>query len=216
MPPISKDGKDGAKRTRMVRCAPMDRTSSTAVLREAFAGSDAALNTLYERVGPRLLSFIRLKMGRSLRARLESRDILQATFLKSFQHLDDFEGEDGRSLLGWLMRIAEHEIHDREAFHHRQQRDAKQEEGLADHPDLLARSRSALSRLIFDEQAERLETALESLTDAHRQVILLRTFEELTFPDIARRLGKSEDACRMQYARAMTALTLALSKPSGS
>ena len=194
----------------------MDRASSTAVLREALAGSDAALDTLYERFGPRLLSFIRLKMGRSLRARLESRDILQATFLKSFQHLDDFEGHDGHSLLGWLMRIAEHEIRDRADFHHRQQRDAKQEDDLRDHPELLARSRSALSRLILDERAERVEAALESLTDAYRQVILLRTFEELSFPEIATRLAKSEDACRMQFARAMTALTLALSRPPAS
>ena len=153
----------------------MDRASSTAVLREALAGSDAALDILYERLGPRLLSFIRLKMGRSLRARLESRDILQATFLKSFQHMDDFEGQDGRSLLGWLMRIAEHEIRDRADFHHRQQRDAKQEDTLCDHPELLARSRSALSRLILDERAERVDAALESLTEAHRQVVLLRT-----------------------------------------
>ena len=102
----------------------MDRASSTAVLRQALAGSDAALDSLYERFGPRLLAFIRIKMGRALRARLESRDILQATFLKSFQHLDDFEGSDGRSLLGWMMRIAEHEILDRADFHGRQQRDA--------------------------------------------------------------------------------------------
>lgn len=191
----------------------MDPASSTAVLREALAGSDAALDTLYERFGPRLLSFIRLKMGRSLRARLESRDLLQATLLKSFQHLDDFEGQDGRSLLGWMMRIAEHEILDRADFHQRQQRDAKQEEGLSGHVELLAaRSRSALSRLILDERAERVEAALESLTDAHRQVILLRTYEELSFPEIARVLSKSEDACRMQYARAMTALTLSLAR----
>ena len=194
----------------------MDRASSTAVLREALAGSDAALDTLYERLGPRLLSFIRLKMGRSLRARLESRDILQATFLKSFQHMDDFEGQDGRSLLGWLMRIAEHEIRDRVDFHRRQQRDAKQEDTLRDRPELLARSRSALSRLILDERAERVEAALESLTEAHRQVVLLRTFEELSFPEIARRLDKTEDACRMQFARAMTALTLVLAKPPAS
>jgi RNA polymerase sigma-70 factor, ECF subfamily len=194
----------------------MDRASSTAVLREALAGSDAALDTLYERFGPRLLSFIRLKMGRSLRARLESRDILQATFLKSFEHLDDFEGQDGRSLLGWLMRIAEHEIRDRADFHGRQLRDARQDDDVGDHADLAARSRSALSRLILDERAERLETALESLTDAHRQVILLRSFEELTFPEIARTLGKSEDAARMQFARAMTALTLALSRSTAS
>jgi RNA polymerase sigma-70 factor (ECF subfamily) len=192
----------------------MDRASSTAVLREALAGSDAALDSLYERYGPRLLSFIRLKMGRSLRARLESRDILQATFLKSFQHLDDFEGTDGRSLLGWLMRIAEHEIRDRVDFHHRQQRAADREDDLDGHAGVLAnRSRSALSRLIADERSAALEAALETLTEPQRQVVLLRAFEELSFPEIARVLGKSEDASRMQYARAMTALTLALSKP---
>jgi RNA polymerase sigma-70 factor, ECF subfamily len=195
----------------------MDPASSTAVLREALAGSDAALDRLYARYGPRLLTFIRLKMGRSLRARLESRDILQATFLKSFQHLDEFEGQNGRSLLGWLMRIAENEIRDRADFHQRQLRDAKQEETLDGQAEnLAARSRSALSRLILDEQAQRIENALESLTDAHRNVILLRTYEELSFPQIAKVLGKSEDACRMQYARAMTALTLALARTPAS
>jgi RNA polymerase sigma-70 factor, ECF subfamily len=192
----------------------MDPASSTAVLRQALAGSDAALDTLYARFGPRLLSFIRLKMGRSLRARLESRDILQATFLKSFEHLDDFDGSNGRSLLGWMMRIAEHEIHDRADFHTRQQRDARREDDMGDHPDIVARTRSALSRLILGEQAERVEHALASLTEPHRQVILLRSFEELSFPEIAGRLGKSEDASRMLFARAMTALTLALSNPS--
>lgn len=190
----------------------MDRASSTAVLRQALSGSDAALDALYGRFGPRLLAFIRLKMGRGLRARLESRDILQATFLKAFEHLDDFEGSEARSLLGWMMRIAEHEIRDRADFHGRQQRDARVEEDVADHVDLPARTRSALSRLIVDEQSERLDAALATLSDAYRQVILLRTFEELSFGEIGRALGKSEDASRMLFARAMTALTLALSK----
>lgn len=183
------------------------------MLRRALSGSDEALDALYTRYGPRLLAFIRMKMGRSLRARLESRDILQATFLKSFQRLDDFEGETARSLLGWLMRIAEREIADRADFHGRQQRDAAVEADIADHQDdLAARSRSALSRLILDERAERLDAALEGISDAHRQVILLRMFEELTFPEIAKAIGKSEDASRMLYARAMTALTLAMSR----
>ena len=172
--------------------------------------SRAALDALYERLAPRLLAFIRLKLGRSLRARLESRDILQATFLKSFQHLDDFQGSDSRALQGWLMRIAEREILDRADFHGRQQRDGRREEDVAGHEDMAARSRSILSRLILDERAERLERAIESLPDPQREIIVLRAFQELSFPQIAQILGKSEDASRMAYARAMTALTLAL------
>ena len=50
----------------------MDRASSTAVLREALAGSDAALDTLYGRFGPRLLSVIRLKMAHTRKSRFTS------------------------------------------------------------------------------------------------------------------------------------------------
>jgi RNA polymerase sigma factor (sigma-70 family) len=70
--------------------------------------------------------------------------------------------------------------------------------------------RQALSQVIVTEQQQALEAALESLPDAAREVIILRQFEELTFAEIAGRLGKSEDACRMAFSRAMAALTLKL------
>ena len=205
----------GLKRP-VVRCRPMDGANTTDVVRAALAGrvtgpaSNEALDRLYERCAPRLLSYIRLTLGCSLRERLESRDILQATLLKSFQHLDEFRGTDGQSLMAWLARIADREIVDRADYHQRQRRDARRL-SIDDHPDLAARVRSVLSQVIFEEQADaqasQLEAALESLSDAHRQIILLRKFEELSFAEIASRLGKSEDACRMLLARAMTALT---------
>lgn len=185
---------------------PAEETSD--LLQQAKAGSREALNRLYERCAERLLAFIRMRLGRDLRSRLESRDILQATFLKSLDHLGELEGDETRSLMAWLARIAEHEIQDRADFHHRQRRDAAREIPLDDDAPLPALTRSALSRVILDEEAKRLEEALDSLQPAHRDVILLRKFEELSFAEIGRRLGKSEDACRMLLARAMTALTL--------
>jgi RNA polymerase sigma-70 factor, ECF subfamily len=185
---------------------------SNELLQQAQAGSPDALNRLYERCSGRLLALIRLRLGKDLRGRLESRDILQATLLKSLEHLGDFKGDHTRSLMAWLARIAEHEIRDRADFQHRQMRDAAREEAIVDDAPIAALTRSALSRVILDEQAAQLEAALESLSDAHREIILLRKFEELSFADIGARLGKSEDACRMLLARAMTALTLRMSE----
>ena len=184
------------------------------LLQQAKSGSPEALNQLYERCAGRLLAFIRLRLGKDLRARLESRDILQATLLKSLGHLDDLKADETRSLMAWLARIAEHEIRDCADFHHRQRRDAARDVAMDDDAPLPALMRSALSGLILDEQAQQLEAALESLSPAHREVILLRKFEELPFAEIARRLGKTEDACRMLLARAMTALTLTMSERS--
>lgn len=181
------------------------------LIRRAQEGSPEALNALYERCAGRLLAYVRLRLGRDLRSRLESRDILQAAMVKSIEHLTDFKGQETGSLMGWLARIADNEIRDRADYYQRQRRDAAREMPLEDDAPVAALTRSALSRVILDEEAERLEAALEALTPAHREVILLRKFEELSFADIARRLGKSEDACRMLLARAMTALTLKLS-----
>jgi RNA polymerase sigma-70 factor (ECF subfamily) len=186
--------------------------SSSALIARARAGSPDAINTLYERLSPRILAYIRLRLGRDLRARMESRDILQATLLKSYQKLRDFRGSETRSLVAWLARIAEHEIRDCADYAGRQRRDAARETALDEDAPVQAITRSALSRVILGEDAQRLEAALESLSADHRDIILMRKFEELPFGEIARRTGRSEDACRMLLARAMTALTLRLSE----
>jgi RNA polymerase sigma-70 factor, ECF subfamily len=116
--------------------------------------------------------------------------------------------------MAWLARIAEREVADRVDYEHRQRRDAARETPLDATPDLDARVTSVLSRVIRNERAEQLEAAMETLSDAHREIILLRKFEDLSFPEIAVRLGKSEDACRMLFARALTALTIALGRTS--
>jgi RNA polymerase sigma-70 factor (ECF subfamily) len=193
----------------------MDDRGSTDVIRAALDRpgrgtplDGEALDRLYQRYAPRLHSYIRLKIGRRLREKMESGDILQATLLKSYQHLGEFRGSDGRALMAWLAKIADREIVDRADFHGRQRRAAALEAPLDDQPEMAARVRSALSQAIAGERTAQLEAAIESLSDAHREIILLRKFEELSFPEIAERLGKSEDACRMLFARAMTALTL--------
>ena len=88
-------------------------------------------------------------------------------------------------------------------------RDAEKEVALDQGLEgLQARVRSQTSRLFFKEQLTRLERAMQTLDRQHREVILLRKFEELSFPAIGERIGKSADACRMLLARAMAALTL--------
>ena len=184
------------------------------LIRRAQGGSAEALNALYERCSGRLLAYVRLRLGRDLRTRLESRDILQAAMVKSLEHLPELKADNTGSLMGWLARIADNEIRDRADYYQRQRRDAARETPLDDDAPVRALTRSALSRVILDEQAERLEAAMESRSPVHREVIMLRKFEDLTFAEIARRFGKSEDACRMLLARAMTALTLKMAEPA--
>lgn len=194
----------------VVSSAAVSSPETSELLQRARDGSAEALNRLYERCAGRLLGYVRLRLGPELRSRMESQDILQAALLKSVRSLEQFRGGDPQAFLAWVTRIAEHEIRDRVEHQRRQRRDAAREVPLEDDAPVPAITRSALSRLLLDERARRLEAALETLAPDHREVILMRRFEDLSFADIGRRLGRSEDACRMLFARAMTALTIAL------
>jgi RNA polymerase sigma-70 factor (ECF subfamily) len=189
----------------------VERQETTRLLARARDGSSEALNEVYGRLAGRLLALIRLRLGPELRSQIESRDVLQATLLKSFERIDQFEGSKGVSLMAWLVRIAENEIRDLADYHQRQRRDARRNVPLSGAgKDLAVNVRSLSSQLVIAEDALRLEIGLETLPEHYRQIIVLRKLEELTWAEVAKRLGKSQDACRMLLARAMAALTLAM------
>jgi RNA polymerase sigma-70 factor (ECF subfamily) len=189
----------------------VERQETTRRLARARDGSSEALNEVYGRLASRLLALIRLRLGPELRRQVESRDVLQATLLKSFERIDQFEGSKGVSLMAWLVRIAENEIRDLADYHQRQRRDARRNVPLSGAgKDLAVNVRSLSSQLVIAEDALRLEIGLETLPEHYRQIIVLRKLEELAWAEVAERLGKSEDACRMMLARAMAALTLAM------
>ena len=189
--------------------------SVTTLLQDARGGSPEALNRLLEQCGPRLLSLIRLRMGSGLRGRMESGDLLNATLMRAFRSFDSLEAEHTPSLMAWLSRIAESEIRDQVDRAHALRRDAAREVPLDSGAGELAASiRSQTSRLLLSEASSKLEAAIEQLSDEHREIVLLRKFEELGFREIGERMGRSPDACRMLLARAMTALTLSMREPA--
>lgn len=65
---------------------------------------------------------------------------------------------------------------------------------------------------LWKEALPHLDTAIDHLSDTDRDVILLHFVNELTFPEIARRLGKSAAAVQKQSRRALEKLHSSLSR----
>ncbi len=191
----------------------MDGADVTARVLRAREGSRDDLDALLDRYAAKLLAVIRLRMGPSLRSSVESRDVLQNTLVKAFEGIGGFEGADRDTFMGWLARIAHNEIRDLAAFHGAQRRDRRLDVPLSDGV-LAAQVRTATRRVALGEQARRLEDALEGLAEDQRQVIVLRKLHELSFPEIGEAMGRSPDAARMLFARAMTSLTMQLAEPT--
>lgn len=174
-------------------------------LQRARAGSRQALEELLEAQGRRLLPYLRVRMGPLLRGQLESGDLLQETLLAALTGFDGFRGKNEDELFHWMARIAANQVKDHVQFHHRDRRDARRNEPFEESA-VVASARSVLSRLAIKEGTSALEQALDELPDQQREVVLLRRFEGLSYTEIGDRLGRSADAARMLYGRAVAAL----------
>jgi RNA polymerase sigma-70 factor, ECF subfamily len=192
----------------------MSRAEQPRLLRRAREGSEEAVNEVFDRYGERLHGLVRLRLGSRLRRHLDSRDIVQNTMMKAFQAIDRFEGSASASLMAWLGHIAENEIRDQADFYERQRRRPDLETPLVGKLEKLhAEVSSVVGRLYVKEQMKRIEQVFESLTQPHREVILLRNFEDLSFEEIGERLQRSAEASRKLYGRAMASLVLLLNDP---
>ena len=70
-----------------------------------------------------------------------------------------------------------------------------------------ARTISPSELVLREEEIGRLEEALDQMSPAERDVIILRVFEGLSHQEIARRLGRpSENAVHKLYGRALARL----------
>lgn len=126
-------------------------------------------------------------------------DLTQDTFLRAYQHIARWRPE--ALFRTWLFRIARNVAFDR------MRRDRRVEfvelEEDAELPDTTAAPDAAL------ETAQRyrlLESALERLPPDHREILLLREIEEMSYDEIALVLELNPGTVKSRLARARAAL----------
>ena len=78
----------------------------------AKGGNEPALEQLCRVYGERVRRIIRLRMGKELRSRLESMDMVQDVLMCALRDLGDFTYISEGDFLRWLWTIAENRIRD--------------------------------------------------------------------------------------------------------
>jgi RNA polymerase sigma-70 factor (ECF subfamily) len=78
---------------------------------------------------------------------------------------------------------------------------------------LMAGGSSPSQQAVHREQAVLLADALQRLPDAYREVIILSHLEGHSFPEVARRMGRTLDSVKNLWARALGRLRQSLGGP---
>lgn len=186
------------------------------LLRQARQGSRDALGRLLGLYRTYLSLLARLQIGKRLEGKVDSSDLVQETFLDAHRHFPRFRGTTEAELTAWLRRILASKLANL-VRHYRgtRRRDVALERNLASD---LHQSSCALDGGLVDpgtspsraavrrERAVLLAGALERLPEHYRQVIVLRHFDGLAFPEVGRRMGRSTASVEKLWVRALARL----------
>jgi len=174
------------------------RSDGDRLLAAARAGESEALGRLTEQYRPYLMAVAARLLGARLPSDCSS--VVQEAVVAAVQGFGGFRGRTEAEFLGWLARIVRNEALTRlrPASHVRPLPAAPGEiPGDAPGPGEQASRREEVARVM---------AAMERLPPDHREVITLRNLQGLSLVEVAGRMGRSHDAVRQLWCRAVRRL----------
>ena len=186
------------------------------LLRQAQQGDHSALGRLVELYRPYLALLARMQLSTRLQVKADSEDLVQETFLKAHRDFAQFRGTSEKEWLAWLRQILAGNLAQLvRRYHGAKRRDLKLERALE---EALEQSSSALDRGLVTpdsspskqalrrEQSVLLADGLQRLPADYREVIILSHLQGLSFPEVARQMGRTLDSVKNLWARALARL----------
>lgn len=193
---------------------PPETNPIAALLQHAQEGSSAAIGSLLEAARGYLLLQAEQQLPHALRAKVGASDIVQETALDAHRAFPGFRGTTQEEWYAWLRAILQNNVTDAvRRFEGAQKRAAGREASINVVVDrsgiavLPAGGKAPDLSAIRREDAAMLTGVLTRVPDDYRTVLRLRYWEGLTFPEIAGRMGRSEEAARKLWYRALARLT---------
>jgi RNA polymerase sigma-70 factor (ECF subfamily) len=178
-----------------------------ALLRAARLGEEEALGRLLQGYRRYLLRLAEDDLPAVLRSKLGGSDVVQETLVQALASFGRFRGQSLEELQGWLRGILHNVLRHSTRRLNTAKRRANREVPLQALDDpagaLPADEPSPSKHLMRREREAAVQEALARLPETYRQVLVWREWEGLPFLEIARRLGRSPDAARMLWWRAI-------------
>jgi RNA polymerase sigma-70 factor (ECF subfamily) len=177
--------------------AGFDEAAVVALARESDARAFSELVRRYEGKIFRLAQHV-------TQNREDAEDVLQETFMKAYEHLDQFQGNS--KFYTWIVRIAVNQAL-MKLRRRKTDRSVSLDETIDTGEDTVVREIAAWDedpedRYSREELGAILDTAVQSLDPPYRSVFQLRDIDELSTEETAEALGLSVPAVKSRLLRA--------------
>ncbi len=173
----------------------MTTAEDSVLVRRAREGDQRAFAELVRRHQDRVFRFLLRMTG----SRDESMDLTQDTFMKAWQALAQWEPRAQFST--WLFQIARNG-----AIDLLRRRATLEFVPMMEDPDFAAQQPSPDEQVELRQRYGLLDAVLRQLPTEHREILLLREIEQLSYAEIATTLEIQEGTVKSRMARARAAL----------
>ncbi len=175
----------------------------------AVDGDRSALGQLLETYRPLLTAIAERDLPSVLKPKFSASDLVQKTCEDAVIGIAQLRATSVGQFHAWLTSLMANNVTDVERqFLASQKRCVYRECGELPRAAVSRWSDNASpqSELLLAESIERLESALERLPEAHREILKWRYMESRSFHEIGRLVERSEDAVRMMVNRSLNRL----------
>lgn len=193
---------------------PCDDDPLARAIAAARSGDAQVLGRLLDACGGYLRLVAGSELSRDLAAKVSASDLVQETFLGAHRDFARFRGRTEAELRAWLRGILLHNLgRIRRHYRDTDKRQVRRESAVVHGgpsgpwPVLADQSTTPATRAVNRERVEAVLAALQRLPEPHRSVVIWHQCEGETFEAIGRRLGRTDEATRKLWARALIRLT---------
>lgn len=192
------------------------------LIQGAQQGDDECREELFTLCRDYLGLMARAQIESCIRAKVDASDLVQQTLLEAYRDFDHFTGESSKEWIAWLKRILTHNATD---YIRRYRLSKKRQVGRevpirrpgdtdvlgfgAPEPKGDVETPSEVLMRADDEL--RVAAAMMHLSEDHREVVMLRNFQHLSFNEVAERMERTRPAVQMLWMRALKCLEVELS-----
>lgn len=172
----------------------------------AAQGDRAALSRVLEFVRPMVVRYCRSRVGAAERGHLSADDVAQEVCLAVMTALPRYR-DQGRPFMAFVYGIAAHKVADahRNAGRNRS-------ESMAEVPDVVSTDEGPEKLALDSETSRQVGKLLGTLSDKHREIVILRLVVGLSAEETAAAVGSTAGAVRVAQHRALAKLKNEVSK----
>lgn len=174
-------------------------------------GDEAAAAVLFDRHATTMRAAAQRGLPASVRGKVGPSDVVQDAWLAAFHDLSEFEDREG-SFARWLRQVLEHKLLNAVRHHAgAARRDARRDVRIPTQTGAAAGAPtsgdpSPSAEVAAAEELSAVRALVATLAPDDRTVLRLVHEEACSFVDAATRMGRSPDAVRMLYGRALERL----------